>query len=87
MGISVSEGIVGLTDCRSSISSIPSIVNTADISAGSSGGALFNELGHVIAVTAGGFPDGNGLYLGIPTDTVPQSKLSTLKVTPLRNAS
>jgi S1-C subfamily serine protease len=52
MGISVSEGIVGLTDCRSSISSIPSIVNTADISAGSSGGALFNEAGHVVAVNS-----------------------------------
>lgn len=39
-------------------------MNTADISQGSSGGALLNEKGQVIAVTSGAYAYGNNMYLG-----------------------
>jgi len=87
LGLTVSEGIIGIPACKTSVSSIPCIVNNADISAGSSGGALFNELGHVVAVTAGGFPDGNGLYLGIPVDSIMTMKISSMKTVPLSKAT
>lgn len=87
IGISVSEGIVSNPKCKCTVSSHPCIVNTADISAGSSGGALFNEAGHVVAVTAGGFPDGNGMYLGVPVDSILELRLPSLKTVPLDKAT
>ena len=87
LGLSVSEGIVGAKGLHNGASNIPCMVSTADISQGSSGGALFNELGHVIAVTAGEFSDGNGLYIGIPVDSVMEMKLSSMKTVPLAKAT
>lgn len=87
LGLAISEGVISARDCKSNVSSIPCFVNSADISVGSSGGALFNELGHVIAVTAGAFPDGNGLYLGIPVDQIMEMRLSSLKCVPLSKAT
>ena len=45
-------------------------MSTADISEGSSGGALFNEYGQVIGITSGAYRDGNGMYLAVPIDAV-----------------
>ena len=45
---------------------LPCIVNTADISHGSSGGALVNTKGHVVGVTTGAYEGGNNLYISIP---------------------
>ena len=87
LALAISDGVIGARDCKTAVSSVPCLVNNADISAGSSGGALFNELGHVIAVTAGGFPDGNGLYLGIPVDQVMEMRLSSLKTVALSKAN
>lgn len=39
---------------------------TTSISHGSSGGALFNEDGKVVAITSGGYEDANDIYIGIP---------------------
>lgn len=86
LGLSVSEGVVSGLERSCSVSTIPCLVSTADISAGSSGGALFNELGHVIAVTSGAFPDGNGMYLSIPVDTLMEMDLSSMKAVPLKEA-
>lgn len=49
---------------------LPCILNTADTSEGSSGGALFNEYGQVIGITSGAYRDGNGMYLAVPIDAV-----------------
>ena len=43
---------------------------TAPISAGSSGGALFNEKGEVIGITYASYVDGQNLNLAIPIDEV-----------------
>lgn len=83
LGHSVSCGVIGMTTCRSSLSSEGCIVSSAAISSGSSGGALVNEFGHVIGVTAGSFTDGNDMYLSIPTDLLMQLDLSAAKVVPL----
>ena len=45
--------IVSATDHMVSKFSAPCVVNTADISHGSSGGALLNVYGHVVGVTSG----------------------------------
>ena len=86
MGLSVSQGIVSSLDQPCTISSIPCLVTTASISSGSSGGALFNELGHVIAVTAGAFVYGNEMYIALPVDSLMTMDVSTMETVPLKEA-
>lgn len=62
----ISEGIVSATDHQVSKFSAPCVVNTADISHGSSGGALLNVYGHVVGVTSGAYEAGNSLYISVP---------------------
>lgn len=62
----ISEGIVSSTNHEVSQFSFPCVVNTADISHGSSGGALLNTLGHVVGVTSGAYEAGNSLYISVP---------------------
>lgn len=62
----ISEGIVSATDHVVSNFSAPCVVNTADISHGSSGGALLNIYGHVVGVTSGAYEAGNSLYISVP---------------------
>ena len=62
----ISEGIVSATDHEVSQFSFPCVVNTADISHGSSGGALLNAYGHVVGVTSGAYEAGNSLYISVP---------------------
>lgn len=61
----ISEGIVSATDHQISKFSAPCVVNTADISHGSSGGALLNVYGHVVGVTSGAYEAGNSLYISV----------------------
>lgn len=64
--LAISSGVVSATDHEVSQFSIPCVVNTADISHGSSGGALLNTLGHVVGVTSGAYEAGNNLYISVP---------------------
>ena len=66
----VSEGIVSSTGHYVNGFTLPCVVNTADISHGSSGGALLNAYGHVVGVTSGAYEAGNGLYISVPLTPV-----------------
>lgn len=52
------------------------MVNSADISQGSSGGALVNVYGQVIGVTSGAYTYGNNMYLAVPADPVMNADLT-----------
>ena len=69
-GLAVSSGIIGSTDRAVDGYTLPCVINTADISHGSSGGALLNIYGRVAAVTAGAYTYGNNMYLAVPVDAV-----------------
>ena len=69
-GLAVSDGVVSAVDRVVERYAQPCIMNTADISQGSSGGALLNEYGHVIAVTSGAYRSGNNMYLAVPVDPI-----------------
>ncbi len=49
---------------------LPCIMDTADISQGSSGGALLNAFGQVVGVTSGAYAYGNNMYLAVPIDPI-----------------
>lgn len=51
-------------------------MDTADISEGSSGGALLNTCGQVVGVTSGAYTYGNNMYLAVPIDPVLSADLS-----------
>lgn len=67
-GIAISEGIV--SDPSRSLKSykLPCVMNTADITEGSSGGALLNVYGQVIGITTGAYTYGNNMYLAVPVN-------------------
>lgn len=76
LGFSVSEGIVSdparpVDDYR-----FPCVLNTADISTGSSGGALLNTYGQAVGITSGAYAHGNSMYLAVPVDPVMTADLS-----------
>ena len=52
------------------------MVNSGDISRGSSGGALMNAHGQVIGVTSGAYTYGNNMYLAVPVDPVMAADLT-----------
>ena len=64
--LAISSGVVSATDHEVQQFGFPCVVNTADISHGSSGGALLNALGHVVGVTSGAYEAGNNLYISVP---------------------
>lgn len=68
VGISMSEGIVSDPSRSLSQYKLPCVMDTADISEGSSGGALLNVYGQVIGITAGAYTYGNSMYLAVPVD-------------------
>lgn len=76
MGLAVSSGIVSAVERPVTGYSLPCIMNTADISHGSSGGALLNAYGQVLAVTTGAFTYGNNMYVAVPVDTLMTMDLS-----------
>lgn len=75
-GLAVSEGVVSATEREVPGYAWPCVMNTADISKGSSGGALMNIYGQVIAVTTGAYAQGNSMYLGVPVDPVMEADLT-----------
>lgn len=68
LGLTISSGIITSTAHEVERYALPCIVNSADISKGSSGGALINEYGRVIAVTSGAYLYGNNMFLAVPVD-------------------
>lgn len=76
LGLAISSGIIGSTGHQVEGYALPCVVNSADISQGSSGGALLNEYGKVIAVTTGAYIYGNNMYLGVPVNPVMEADLS-----------
>lgn len=76
LGLAVSAGIVSAVDRDVDRYALPCVMNTADISKGSSGGALLNVCGKVIAVTTGAFTYGNNMYLAVPVDPVLEADLT-----------
>ena len=71
LGLAVSSGIISATSREVERYTLPCVLNTAAISQGSSGGALLNVYGRVVAVTSGAFRNGNNMFLGIPADILP----------------
>ena len=70
LGLAVSSGIISATARDVERYALPCVMNTADLSRGSSGGALLNVYGQVIAVTSGAYTYGNNMYLAVPIDPV-----------------
>ena len=68
LGLAVSSGIIADPFRKADDYTLPCIMNSADISKGSSGGALLNVYGHVIGVTSGAYTHGNNMYLAVPVD-------------------
>ena len=68
LGLFVSQGIISDPSRKVERYALPCVLNTADISMGSSGGALLNAYGQVIGVTAGAYSSGNSMYLAVPVD-------------------
>lgn len=65
----ISQGVIS---GRITEENIDSILFTAPISHGSSGGALFNNNGEVIGITYGSYESGQNLNLAIPIETAEQ---------------
>ena len=75
-GVAVSEGVVSATEREVPGYAWPCVMNTADISKGSSGGVLMNVYGQAVAVTTGAYAQGNSMYLGVPVDPVMEADLT-----------
>lgn len=75
-GLTVSTGIISATGREVEGYTLPCLLNTADISRGSSGGALMNAMGQVIGVTTGAYTFGNSMYLAVPIDPVLSADLT-----------
>lgn len=76
LGLAVSSGVISDTDRIVERYTLPCIMDTADISQGSSGGALLNAYGQVIGVTSGSYAYGNNMYLAVPIDPVLSADLT-----------
>ena len=70
LGVAVSSGIISAVGREVERYALPCIMNTADISQGSSGGALLNVYGRVTGVTSGAFTYGNNMYLAVPIEPI-----------------
>ena len=76
LGLAVSAGIISAIGRTVEPYALPCIMSTADISQGSSGGALLNVRGQVIGVTSGAYTYGNSMYLAVPADPVMEADLT-----------
>jgi len=79
--LAVSDGVVGAVDQKVSGFTLPCIINTADISHGSSGGVLMNVYGHVVGVTTGAYSSGNNLYISVPITPILEADWTVAGVT------
>ncbi len=77
LGLTITSGIVSATERAVDGYTIPCVVNTAHISQGSSGGALLNDQGQVVAVTSGAYAYGNSMYLAVPVTPLLSADFST----------
>lgn len=75
LGLAANQGNVSAIHNKVPGYTLPCIVSNADISHGSSGGALMNVYGHVVGVTTGAYVKGNNMYLSVPTDSLLELKL------------
>lgn len=66
VAMAISDGVVSATDHEIDGYKYPCVINTADISHGSSGGVLMNVYGRVVGVTTGAYSAGNNLYISVP---------------------
>ena len=76
LGLAATSGVVSAVGHKVDRYDLPCVVNTADISRGSSGGALLNVYGQVVAVTSGAYTYGNSMYLAVPADPILSADLS-----------
>ena len=60
------SGIISAVNHQTNHFTTPCVINTADISPGSSGGALLNVYGHAAGITTAAYTGGNNLYLSVP---------------------
>lgn len=81
LGMAISSGIISAPARDVEEYALPCVMNTADISQGSSGGALLNEYGQVIGVTSGAYLFGNNMYLAVPVDPIMTADLSATGMT------
>jgi len=81
LGLAISSGIVSDKARHVERYALPCVMNTADISQGSSGGALLNVYGQVLAVTSGAYSYGNNMYLAVPADPVLTADLTAPGIT------
>lgn len=70
LGLAFSTGIISATEREVDRYDLPCVMTTADISEGSSGGALVNVYGQAVAVTSGAYVYGNSMYLAVPIDPI-----------------
>lgn len=75
LGLAVSAGVVSDPARMTNSFSLPCIMNTADISKGSSGGALLNVYGQVVGITSGSYVLGNNMYLAVPVEAILSTEL------------
>lgn len=68
--LAISDGIVSAVNHSTERFALPCVLNTADISHGSSGGALMNVYGCVVGVTTGAYEGGNNLYISLPVSPI-----------------
>ena len=76
LGLAVSAGIVSAVGRVVDAYSLPCIMNTADISQGSSGGALVDVCGRAVGVTSGAYARGNNMYLAVPAGPILKADLT-----------
>lgn len=68
--LAISDGVISAVNHQAEGFTLPCVINTADISHGSSGGVLMNIYGRVVGVTTGAYSSGNNLYLSVPLTPV-----------------
>lgn len=76
LGLAVSSGVISTASRVVERYTLPCIMNTADISQGSSGGALLNTYGQVIGITSGAYTYGNNMYLAVPVNPAMEADLT-----------
>ena len=79
--LAISDGVVSAVDHAAEGFSFPCVINTADISHGSSGGVLMNVYGHVVGVTTGAYSAGNNLYISVPLTPIQEADWTVEGVT------
>lgn len=84
--MSISDGVVSSVNHMVDDFSLPCVINNADISHGSSGGALLNVYGHVVGVTTGAYSSGNNMYISVPLTPIMETDWTVEGITLLEVA-